>query len=61
MDEEEEEGLRRMDERRSREIRWRVAVVGVDIFRRGDNVWRGRRRRVRILRFQVFGSLPCLL
>lgn len=61
MDEGEEEGLRRMDERRSREIRWRVAVVGVDIFRRGDNVWRGRRRRVRILRFQVFGSLPCLL
>lgn len=61
MDEEEEEGLRRMDERRSREIRWRVAVVGVDIFRRGDNVWRGRRRRVRILRFQVFGSLLCLL
>lgn len=61
MDEEEEEGLRRMDERRSREIRWRVAVVGVDIFRRGDNVWRGRRKRVRILRFQVFGSLLCLL
>lgn len=61
MDEEEEEGLRRMDERRSREIRWRFAVVGVDIFRRGDNVWRGRWRRVRILRFQVFGSLLCLL
>lgn len=28
---EEDEGLRRMEERRSREIRWRVAVVGVVI------------------------------
>lgn len=28
----EEDGFRRMEERRSREIRWRVAVVGVDIF-----------------------------
>lgn len=63
MDDEEDE-FRMMEERRSREIRWRVAVVGLDIFVVGDaNDWRGRRSRVQVVTYKIqsLGLLPGVL